>query len=135
MLTLERPSLNTTKTILMVDDDTRFVKLVKENLEEEGYRVFCGHDGNTALSLALEIKPDVILMDVNMPCLSGLQAFKQLRAEAETQRIPVIFISEMISQIIYPVVESATRVAHIKKPLDLVDLSSLLKQFFKHHSG
>ena len=134
MLTLDRPSPQVTKTILMVDDDTRFVKLVQECLQEEGYQVFSGNDGNTALSLAQELKPDVILMDVNMPCMNGLQAFKQLRSEAETQRIPVIFISEMISQVIYPVVETAPRVAHVKKPLDLVDLSSLLKQFFKSYT-
>ena len=123
------------KKILLVDDDRHYVKLVKENLEEEGYLVQCAFDGKSALTSAQGWHPDVILMDVNMPFLDGLKTFHHLRAEAETSQIPVIFISEMVSQVIYPVVETAQRVAHLKKPVDLIDLSSLLRLFFKRYAA
>jgi len=80
------------KKILLVDDDPRYVKLVKECLEEEGYLVHCAYDGKSALTLAQGIMPDVILMDVNMPFLDGLKTFKHLRAETEPRKSP-LFLS------------------------------------------
>ncbi len=119
----------TPRSILVIDDDQTLVKLLKDNLKQEGYRVYCGYDGNVAVTMATKHRPDVILMDVSMPRLDGLRAFHQLRANEKTSHIPVVFISEMMSQVIYPVVESSPRAAHLKKPLDLVDLASFLRQF------
>ena len=132
---LDRALEKKVKKVLLVDDDPHYVKLVKESLEEEGYFVQCAYNGRSALTAAQGWKPDVILMDVNMPFLDGLKTFRHLRAETETSQIPVIFISELVSQVIYPVVETAQRVAHIKKPIDLVDLSSLLRLFFQRYAA
>lgn len=119
------------RSVLVIDDDQSLVKLLKDNLKLEGYRVYSGNDGNVAVTMATKHRPDVILMDVSMPKMNGLKAFEQLRSNQKTSHIPVIFISEMMSQVIYPVVESSPRAAHLKKPLDLVDLSSFLRQFIE----
>ena len=123
------------KSILLVDDDMKFVKMVKEILEEEGYTVHCGYDGHMAVHLAQIYHPDLILMDVSMPMMDGIQAFQKLRAVTETSRIPVIFLSEVVSQIIYPILKSAPRAAHLKKPLDLPDLTSLARQFISSYAA
>ncbi len=132
---MEVTAPNAAKTILIADDDLRLIKLLKENLQAEGYIVYCGFDGGMAVSLAKKHHPDVILMDVNMPYMDGLKAFRTLRATAETANIPVVFISEMMSQVIYPIVESSPRAAHLKKPLDLIDLTSFLRHFIQRYAA
>ncbi|HVO33117.1 MAG TPA: response regulator, partial [Elusimicrobiota bacterium] len=59
-------------TILVVDDDLTIVQLLKAHLEEEGYVVLAGFDGQMALQLAQTRKPNLIVMDVNMPMTSGV---------------------------------------------------------------
>ena len=135
MRPLEGSPGNAFKTVLIIDDDLRFVKLVRDTLREEGYTVYCGFDGHMAVDLAQAHHPDLILMDVNMPMMNGLQAFQRLRTDAETSRIPIILISEVVSQIVYPLLASAPRAAHLKKPLDLVDLTSLTREFIQLYAA
>ena len=85
--------------------------------------------------LAKKHHPDAILMDVNMPMMDGLHAFKQLRSDPQTASIPVVFVSEVQSHLIYPVVEASPRAAHLKKPIDLDELSSFLRQFLERYKS
>ena len=122
-------------SVLLVDDDKQLVKLLKSNLQEQG--LHCAIVVLTAamgVSMAQRYRPDLILLDVSMPYVDGLQAFQKLRADVKTAQIPVIFISEMMSQVIYPLVARSPRAAHLKKPLDLVDLNSLLRQFLQRYA-
>jgi CheY-like chemotaxis protein len=68
-----------------------------------------------------------------MPMIHGLKAFQFLRESPETRSIPVIFVSGELSRDVYPVIESAPRVAHVKKPVDFENLNSLVKQFLKQY--
>src|SRR5262245_52969618 len=90
------------KTILVVDDDSSIVNLLKEDLEIEGYRVVPGYDGQMALQLAKSTKPDLIFLDVNMPLLNGLKALEYLRGMAETQHIPILFLTGEASSNVAP---------------------------------
>jgi CheY-like chemotaxis protein len=135
LVEMESTFQNPVKTILLVDDDLHFVKLIKSILCEEGYTVYCGFDGNMAVDLAKKHHPDLIMMDINMPYMDGLKAFRHLRSMDQTSRIPVIFVSEVISQIIHPVLDSAPRASHLKKPLDLVDLTSLTRQLIQLYAA
>jgi two-component system, chemotaxis family, chemotaxis protein CheY len=117
-----------TSTILVVDDDPSIVHLLKENLEQEGYRVLEGYDGQMALQIAKTSKPQLIIMDVNMPMINGLNALKHLRDLPETKSIPILFLSGEASAHVMPTLEAAPRVAHVKKPIDLDDLNSLVRQ-------
>ena len=85
-------------TILAIDDDPSIVHLLKENLEQEGYRVLEGYDGQTALQLAQKVKPNLIILDVNMPMINGLKAFEFLRGRADTKNIPILFLSGEIGR-------------------------------------
>jgi two-component system chemotaxis response regulator CheY len=120
-------------TILVVDDDPSIVHLLKENLEQEGYQVLEGYDGQAALQLAKSAKPSLIIMDVNMPLINGLKALEFLRGMAETKTIPILFLSGESSAKLVPALKSDPRVSHVKKPIDLDDLNSLVRQLIEKY--
>jgi two-component system, chemotaxis family, chemotaxis protein CheY len=120
-------------TILVIDDDPSIVHLLKENLEQEGYRVLQGYDGQMALQIAKSSKPNLIIMDVNMPLINGLKALEFLRGLPETKTIPILFLSGESSSTLIPSLEAAPRVAHVKKPIDLDDLNSLVRQLLQKY--
>ena len=121
------------KTILVVDDDPSIVHLLKEDLEMEGYRVLEGFDGQMALQMAKASSPDLIILDVNMPLISGLKALEYLRENPDTKNTPVMFLTGEASSNVYPHLETATRVVHVKKPIDLQDLNSLVRQLLEKY--
>lgn len=117
------------RSILVADDDPVVLKMMAQELEGQGYRVLTAANGQTALRIAQTQKPDLIVLDVMMPVTSGINAFESIRKLPETQKIPVIFMTSVPSAQIYPTVEKGSRVAHLKKPVDLVDLVSIIRQF------
>jgi len=120
-------------TILVIDDDPAIVHLLKENLEIEGYNVLEGFDGQMALHLARERRPNLIIMDVNMPVTNGLKALEFLRGAQETSAIPILFLSGESSANVFPALENAPRVAHLKKPIDLEHLNSMVRDFLQKY--
>ena len=120
-------------TVLVIDDDPSIVHLLKEDLELEGYKVLEGYDGQMALQLARSSRPQLIILDVNMPLLNGLKALQYLRELKETQSIPVLFLSGEASGNVAPTLAAAPRVAHVKKPIDLDDLNSLVRQMIEKY--
>ena len=71
------------KRVLVVDDDAKTVELVKLYLVRDGYRVFCAYDGLEALRLARESHPDLIVLDLMLPGMDGLEVCRTLRDESE----------------------------------------------------
>ena len=116
-------------TLLLVDDDMALVQLMAKALEGEGYLVLKGFDGQMAVQLAQTQKPELIVMDVDMPMTHGLKALDFLRKSPATAKIPVIFLTGAQSERVSGALEQASRVAHLKKPLDLEELSSLVRHF------
>lgn len=86
----ERPAL-----ILVADDEALNLALMKRRLEWESYRVITARDGQEAVTRAREALPDLVILDVMMPVMDGLQACRILKDEAETHHIPVIFLSAL----------------------------------------
>lgn len=85
--------INWVGRILVVDDDPSIRMLLGEVLRDVGYDVVEAGDGLAALNLALRDQPQVILMDLRMPVLDGIEATKQLKADARTRWIRVIAMS------------------------------------------
>jgi DNA-binding response OmpR family regulator len=80
------------KKVLVVDDDTKTVELVKLYLNRDGYRVFTAGDGNEALRLARENHPDLIVLDLMLPGTSGLEVCRILREESD---VPIIMLTAL----------------------------------------
>ena len=81
------------KKILAVDDEKHIVRLVQINLEKEGYEVVTANTGREALEKVAEFSPDLIVMDVMMPEMDGLEALSRLKADPATSEIPVIMLT------------------------------------------
>jgi DNA-binding response OmpR family regulator len=79
--------------ILVIDDDTSMLALVKRELEKAGYLVLLAEDGIVGGRLALSASPDLILVDVHMPYLSGYELVEALKADSATWHIPVVFLT------------------------------------------
>jgi two-component system, OmpR family, alkaline phosphatase synthesis response regulator PhoP len=80
----------TAKKILVVDDDAKIVELVKLYLSRDGYTVLTAYDGKDALRLARETHPDLIVLDIMLPGMSGLEVCRTLRAESS---VPIILLT------------------------------------------
>ena len=77
--------------VLIVDDSPDALVVAKARLLKEGLEVICADGGGTGLEAAKQHKPDLILLDVNMPDICGFDLCRQLKADPELQMIPVIF--------------------------------------------
>jgi DNA-binding response OmpR family regulator len=81
--------------ILIVDDDRLMVKMYQGKFEDDGFDVAVAVDGQTGLDKALGFKPDLILLDVLMPNVNGLEMLKKLKGNAATKKIPVILLTNV----------------------------------------
>ena len=81
------------KRILIVDDEEEIVMAVQARLEANDYEVMAAFDGIQALEKASKLKPDLILLDVNIPVMGGFEIAKRLKASADTGPIPFIFVT------------------------------------------
>jgi two-component system phosphate regulon response regulator PhoB len=79
--------------ILVVEDEAALVTLLRYNLEREGFRVAAAGDGEEALLMAREQKPDLVILDWMLPLLSGLEVCRQLRRGPETRSVPIIMLT------------------------------------------
>ena len=79
--------------VLAADDDEDILELVAFRLERSGYTVLRASDGEEALRVALEAKPDLAVLDVMMPKLDGYELTRRLRAEDATSRMPIILLT------------------------------------------
>ncbi len=80
-------------TVLVVDDDPVIVQLLRVNFELEGYKVVTAANGEEALAAVKKKRPDIVVSDIMMPKMDGLQFVKELQADAELAGLPVILLS------------------------------------------
>ncbi|MFA6260250.1 MAG: response regulator transcription factor [Bacteroidia bacterium] len=79
--------------ILVVDDEDDILEFIQYNLKKEGYEVYLAHNGQEALQQAGKIKPDLILLDVMMPVLDGIETCKQIKSDPALSKIFVVFLT------------------------------------------
>ncbi len=80
-------------TVLVVDDDPVILKLLEVNFEMEGFQVVRAADGAEGLERAREVRPDIVVLDVMMPRMTGYEVAKALREDDGTAHIPIIFVT------------------------------------------
>lgn len=81
------------KTILVVDDEKDIRELVRYNLARDGYKVECAQTGEEALRTARSAAPDLIVLDLMLPGLDGLEVCKRLKAERQTAAVPIVMLT------------------------------------------
>ena len=85
-------------TILLIDDETQFLTLLTDILEVRGYSVIIANNGKDGYDLAASKRPDLIILDLAMPDMDGGQVAQQLRETPETEHIPIIFLTGLLSK-------------------------------------
>jgi two-component system phosphate regulon response regulator PhoB len=80
-------------TILVIDDEKDLIELVRYNLEKEGFDVIAATDGQSGLEVVKKHRPDLVVLDLMMPGLDGLQVCQRLRSDPRAGRIPVIMLT------------------------------------------
>jgi CheY-like chemotaxis protein len=81
--------------VLIADDNQPNRELLEAYLDDEGYEIVMAHDGEHTMELVAEQHPDIILLDIMMPRLSGYEVCEQLKANPETRKIPVLMVTAL----------------------------------------
>ncbi|MGQ9495045.1 MAG: HD domain-containing phosphohydrolase [Thermoanaerobaculaceae bacterium] len=108
--------------VLVVDDQAASADAVSQALKPAGFEVWHASDGNTALLLAKEHAPDVILLDIRMPGMDGFEICRRLKEDPETQLLPVVFLTGLDSREARLAGLEAGATDFLSKPFDLVEL-------------
>lgn len=115
--------------ILVVDDEREIRGLLSDFLTEEGYRVILATNGAEAMGLAEIENPEVILLDINMPGIDGIEVCKRLKAQEQTQFIPIIIITALEDSGFIAYLEGADD--FISKPFNLVELTFRVRSMLR----
>lgn len=115
---------NPLQTILVIDDDKDIVKTIKGNLELDGYKVYCAHDGRKGIDMAREHRPQLIILDLNLPDIDGIKACQFMRREFD---FPIIMLTarDGLSDMVLGLECGADD--YIVKPFNALELSARIK--------
>lgn len=128
LLVLIRQTESSRALVLVVDDDQTLCDTVKDFLSEKGYRVSVAHDGDTAVQMTWENNFDIMLIDMNLPPINGLETYISIR---DIRPGAVVIIITGYSKEMGNLVQRALRenaYTCLEKPIDMDELSSLLEQ-------
>jgi CheY-like chemotaxis protein len=114
--------------VLVVDDEDSIRLLCRVNLSLENLDTAEAGDGDTALRLARELKPDLVLLDVMMPQVDGWQVAEELGRDAATRELPIVFLSARAEPADYRHAHDLGAVGYVTKPFDPTTLGSVLHE-------
>jgi two-component system cell cycle response regulator DivK len=114
------------RCVLVVEDNERNRKLVRTILEFRGYEVVECDDGEPSLELARQHKPVLVLMDIQLPKMNGVEALKRLRGDPDTKAIPVIAVTASVTPSERERVVSAGFNGYISKPIDVMSFGPMI---------
>jgi two-component system, cell cycle response regulator DivK len=117
------------KTVLYVEDNEYNLKIVRQLLARTSYRLIEAVDGQLGVETALRELPDLILMDIQLPKLSGLDATRRLRADPKTAGIPIIVITSFALSGDDQKAKDAGASAYLAKPYSPRELLQMIRKF------
>ena len=116
-------------TILIVEDNDKNMKLVREILQHQGHATIEATSGAQGVRLAVEQRPDLILMDVQLPDIDGMEVLRQIRDQRALDATPVLAVSASVMPNERQKVLSAGFEAFIMKPIDLKQFRETVQHF------
>jgi two-component system, cell cycle response regulator DivK len=121
------------EVVLVVEDDSKSRKLVRDLLTFRGYEILEAETGEEGVGLAQERRPSLILMDIRLPGIDGIQALARLRAEAATREIPVMAMTASVMTGDRQKVFDAGFDAFQSKPIKIKDFVAAVEQLLQRH--
>jgi two-component system, cell cycle response regulator DivK len=118
--------------VLVVEDNERNMKLFRDVLQATGYETLEASSGEAALALLAEHVPDLVLMDIQLPDIDGIEALGRLRADSRTAAVPVLALTAQAMQGDRERFLAAGFDGYISKPVDVVQLLAIVR---KHCGG
>jgi len=116
------------KTILYVEDNDMNRKIVRDLLKRTTYQVIEAFDGEAGVAMALDKRPDLILMDIQLPRISGMEAMRRLRADPATASTPIVAITSFALSGDEQKAKEAGATAYLAKPYSPFDLLNLIRK-------
>jgi len=123
------PEHNMPKKVLIVEDNELNMKLFNDLLEAHGYFTLQTRDGVDALRMARQHRPDLILMDIQLPEISGLEVTKWLKEDDELRRIPVIAVTAFAMKGDEAKIRDGGCEAYIAKPISVASFMRVVERF------
>ena len=114
--------------ILIVEDNERNLKLVRDVLQVKGYTTIEAMTGEDGVKLAIEQKPDLVLMDIQLPGMNGIDALRVLRANPATSGIPIIAVTASVMQQDRKQITEAGFDAYVGKPINLKEFLDAVRK-------
>lgn len=115
-------------TILYVEDNEMNRQIVRDLLKRTKYQLVEANDGEAGVAKAIEIRPDLVLMDIQLPKISGLEATRRLRADPATARTPIVTITSFALSGDEQKAKEAGATAYLAKPYSPRDLLALIRK-------
>ncbi|RJF77343.1 response regulator [Azospirillum cavernae] len=119
------------RTILVVEDNILMRKLFVRCLEEGGYSVVEATDARAVLDLMRDLEPDLVVMDIVMPNLSGVELIKQIRADSGLAATPVVAVTNLASPADKRRLADAGFDGHVSKPIKPKEFQAVVAEFLK----
>jgi DNA-binding response OmpR family regulator len=123
-----------TRRILIVDDDPRLLHVVSMYLGIEGYEVDTAPNGEEGLRLLEQHRPDLVVLDVMMPGIDGLEACRRIKSNPETRTIPVVLFTALSRTDDVENGRAAGANRFINKPFSLIGLGAVIRSFLSEDS-
>ena len=117
--------------ILIIEDNDKNMKLARDILNAKGYRTIEAVTGEEGVKLAKEKVPDLVLMDIQLPGMNGIEAFRQIRADAKTTGIPVVALTASVTPTDRSEINAAGFDAFIGKPISLKEFVATVKRLIE----
>ena len=121
--------------ILVVEDNERNAKLLRDVLEHRGYRVLVAGTGEDGVAMALEHLPALVLMDIQLPGINGIEAFHQLQAEPGTRDIPVVAVTASAMQEERVQIETEGFAGYQPKPIRVMEFLKAMEELLEPRSA
>jgi two-component system, cell cycle response regulator DivK len=114
-------------TVLIVEDNEKNMKLARDVLQAKGYQVLEAVTGEDGVRMAIEREPDLVLMDIQLPGINGIEALKQLRAEPALAKVPVVAFTASVTPTDRSQISAAGFDAFLSKPINLKEFLSVIQ--------
>ena len=120
--------------VLVVEDNERNMKLFRDVLQASGYRTLEATTGERAVELVTEHRPDLVLMDIQLPDIDGVEALDRLRANERTASVPVLAVTAQAMEGDRERFLAAGFDGYLSKPVNIADLVSTVKRYCEGRS-
>jgi two-component system cell cycle response regulator DivK len=120
--------------ILVVEDNEKNMKLFRDVLVATGYRTLEATTGGEAVALATEHSPDLVLMDIQLPDIDGIEALSRLRADGRTASVPVLALTAQAMEGDRERFLAAGFVGYLSKPVNVTDFVAIVKRYCERGS-